>query len=193
MNWVVIRITLRVKSAPPHCPPHAHHILYMHASCKEQDEKYSMDMSQYVEQSHLCIITWVIVCMQQLISHSYLSHCTALQYSQRHSYMCHWQHRHHSHMVGHTQLYTEYCTKMLLHVDNWTWMLVLNSYLLGNESCTIASKFWLPLRVDSPISVLPVAAMSNRQNGSSPHISIASDSRAGSENSGWYVGMKDGA
>ncbi len=48
------------------------------------------------------------------------------------------------------------------------------------------------MRVDKPIVVLPVAAMSNRQNKSSPQISLADCSKDSSENVTSNVGSKLG-
>ena len=50
-----------------------------------------------------------------------------------------------------------------------------------------------PRRVDSPISILPVAATSNRQNGSLLQISVAFASISGEENLGEKVGIKAGS
>lgn len=49
--------------------------------------------------------------------------------------------------------------------------------VLGLFSSTSMFKFMPPCSVAFPISILPVAAMSKRQNESSPHIALASASK----------------
>ena len=65
--------------------------------------------------------------------------------------------------------------------------------LPGYDRFTNSSKFWLPFSVDNPISIRPVAATSNKQKTSSPHVSIACCSNAVSEKVGSNIGSKFGS
>ena len=58
----------------------------------------------------------------------------------------------------------------------------------GVDNCIILSISFLVLRVDKPMSKLPVAATSNKQNWSSPQRCLAWASSVGSLNTGSYVG-----
>ena len=65
--------------------------------------------------------------------------------------------------------------------------------LLGLERFISFSIACPLLNVASPISILPVAAISNLQNSSLPQILVASSSRLGSVNTASYVGVNDGS
>ena len=65
--------------------------------------------------------------------------------------------------------------------------------ILGYDSSTILSKSLLPSSVDSPISILPVVAMSYRQNVSLLQASLASASNDSFENTGMNNGVKEGS
>ena len=66
------------------------------------------------------------------------------------------------------------------------------NYLLGLDKLISCSSSCPPRYVASPISILPVVAISNLQNTSSPQISLAFFSRTVSEKEGSYTGMNDG-
>lgn len=62
----------------------------------------------------------------------------------------------------------------------------------GKVILTMVSNSMLPSSVESPISMLPVAATSNRQKGSSPHIELAFAANSGLAKVGEKTGVKKG-
>ena len=63
----------------------------------------------------------------------------------------------------------------------------------GKVILMMVSSSMLPSSVESPISTLPVAATSNRQKGSSPHMALALASNSGLEKVGEKTGTKKGS